>query len=719
MSQPLRRVSRAAAVVRRTATVLVMVFAAACGNDRTTAPALRTPPSAAVHGTYTTLGTYSIPIPPNNTFGGAQPVANTGILVPAGTYYRVRVDGTVTVSANPEYVQAYGTPWDKMGTFGPFGTIDGELVVQLKARNTDGSGANPISFVNPQYNIGSSAPDSARSDVVYASKAIEVQAGRSGIGGVTSDNCCHWSIGMFALTASQTVTVEQVTDVAHVVANPVAVHPNTQVTFTASRDDGGNLIVYNWHWQPDAGQPGNATNLCGGGNPCQMTVAGSGTMLVYTNVGNPTAHVTVYQATSDTSFKLAADRSTVPYRDTATFTPLYNGVPGPAARWHWAALDTSTHDTTACAPGISPCKKLMLTTGTMWVYTSTTPGQGDSASAPVTVQPPRIHVACDPETVIRTTSVACTAQASGALAVSGWTFTADDAAVGTVSGPSTSPLKWEGMAVAPGVVTAQGTVDGVAATSDTARIIMTARTGTGWNSHGDTLAVRDDSGSFECHIEPHYAATVAGWAGPPGCVGDYAFTPHAIPQDSAVTVRQVPAGGPNAGLWYVSVLNARLEFHAQVLKDYRPDGNKYTFASDSVTKVACQTALGTATSGSVSQVNLSCNHNPDFTSFYNKLWRHEGCHARLAFIKFEDVPDPFGPTEPLVARDSGGLVNAAFYVPNGLFDTSGQVLEFSDAIDVMGDTKYTIWLFNPNATPQAWLRDTTFIAHDYIINDWC
>jgi hypothetical protein len=169
----------------------------------------------------------------------------------------------------------------------------------------------------------------------------------------------------------------------------------------------------------------------------------------------------------------------------------------------------------------------------------------------------------------------------------------------------------------------------------------------------------------------------------------------------------------------VSVLNARLEFHAQVLKDYRPDGNKYTFASDSVTKVACQTALGTATSGSVSQVNVSCNQNPDFTSFYNKLWRHEGCHARLAFIKFEDVPDPFGPTEPLVARDSGGLVNTAFYVPNGLFDTSGQVLEFSDAIDVMGDTKYTIWLFNPNATPQAWLRDTTFIAHDYIINDWC
>ena len=33
--------------------------------------------------------------------------------------------------------------------------------------------------------------------------------------------------------------------------------------------------------------------------------------------------------------------------------------------------------------------------------------------------------------------------------------------------------------------------------------------------------------------------------------------------------------------------------------------------------------------------------------------------------------------------------------------------------------QYTIWIFNPDATPQAWLRDTTFIAHDYMINDWC
>ncbi len=40
MSQSLRRVSRAAAVVRLGATVLVVVFAATCVRDQPTAPAL-------------------------------------------------------------------------------------------------------------------------------------------------------------------------------------------------------------------------------------------------------------------------------------------------------------------------------------------------------------------------------------------------------------------------------------------------------------------------------------------------------------------------------------------------------------------------------------------------------------------------------------------------------------------------------------------------------
>jgi hypothetical protein len=111
---------------------------------------------------------------------------------------------------------------------------------------------------------------------------------------VTNDNCCNWAIGYYALSASQTVTVEKITDLVHLVANPVVVRPNRQVTFTASRDDGGTLAIDHWWWQPDAGQSGNPTQPCWSLNPCQTNVAGSGTMYVYTNVGNASVHVTVY-----------------------------------------------------------------------------------------------------------------------------------------------------------------------------------------------------------------------------------------------------------------------------------------------------------------------------------------------------------------------------------------------------------------------------------------
>ena len=186
--------------------------------------------------------------------------------------------------------------------------------------------------------------------------------------------------------------------------------------------------------------------------------------------------------------------------------------------------------------------------------------------------------------------------------------------------------------------------------------------------------------------------------------------------DSAVKAKLV-AGGPNAGLWYVGQLNGRLEFHAQALKDFRPDGNAYTFAFDSITRAACQDSLGTKTSGTVTQVNLQCQLNPNYSAFYTNLWRHEGCHATLAFQKFEDLPDPITATEGIVARDSGSLVRNAFLAPNGLQDTSQPAFEYTNAIDVMGSSQYTIWIFNPG--PQTWWRDTSFVAHDYIVTLSC
>ena len=90
---------------------------------------------------------------------------------------------------------------------------------------------------------------------------------------------------------------------------------------------------------------------------------------------------------------------------------------------------------------------------------------------------PSISVVCTPSSVVRASStpVACSASASGgALVVTGWTFTPDDAQAGVVSSAQTSTF-WTGMAVASGGVTVQGTVGGVVANSETGRITVAAR----------------------------------------------------------------------------------------------------------------------------------------------------------------------------------------------------------------------------------------------------
>jgi hypothetical protein len=365
-----RRSGGVAPVTRALAAVVAAALASACRDDAT-APAKA--PGAAVRTITTTLGTYSIPIPGTNVDGGAQPVAGTGIIVPAGTYYRIRVNGSVTATANPAWDCAGGAPTG--GTYGPAGTgYYAELLVLLRARKTDGSGSNAVNFLH-------AAGDSARSDIRYASQSIEIEAGRNGISLVCNHNNGTGRIPGYLLSASQSVTVEQVTDVVHLVANPSYVHANQQVTFTASRDDGEGVSVQSWHWEPDPGKPGTPSNPCWWLNPCQFNPKGSGTMTVYTTTGSATAHVTVYS-----TFELVADNSTVADGDTVTFTAKYDGVPGPAARWQWIPTAPAP-DSAACPHDTGPCKKEIQQSGTMTAFSSVA---GESDSKQVTVVVPSL-----------------------------------------------------------------------------------------------------------------------------------------------------------------------------------------------------------------------------------------------------------------------------------------------------------------------------------------
>lgn len=379
---------------RAVAAILSALVLVDCGSDRPTGPAgSQHRPDVAASHTITSLGTYSIPIPPDNTnsyaiccnyttTSGAQSMTGTGIVIPAGSLYRVRVHGTVTVSPNPAHQAAYpnNPDYSASGTYGPGGLGSyGQLLVLMQLHNTDGSGTVTVNLYNPQGGAG--GPDTASTPILYATKAAELWVGRVGIGGSTNDNCCHWNIGDYALTASQTVTVEQLTNFVHVTATPAFVHSGQQVTFKVDNDDGTPQAVNGWTWTRDPGTNANPPNGCFWAiNPCTAAVFGSGTMTASTNYGAPSAHVTVY-----TNFTLDADNTSPHWGDSVTFTPKYDGVAGPAARWRWVPDDSATHDTSACPPSTSSCKKAVTGSGTMWAYTASTVGQGDSASKHVTV----------------------------------------------------------------------------------------------------------------------------------------------------------------------------------------------------------------------------------------------------------------------------------------------------------------------------------------------
>lgn len=370
-------------------------------------------PSRASFTTVTPIGNAPLSIPGNNLNGAVQAVSSTGITVPAGTYYRVRVVGTVTASRNGLYGSCFPThvtPW--VGTWGPAGTPAYELIVQLQWRYASGGSPSPLAYA-------STSSSAIRSDIKYADQDVVILAGRTGIAGAGSHPTCAPSpgVGAYDLSSNQTVYVEKVTDVAHLVASPSYIKTPTQVTFTASRDDSLTLQVQSWHWQPNGG---SAITPCWWLNPCQMTVSSSGTMTVYTNVGPATAQVTLYS-----NFDLDADKSTVAPGDTVAFTPKYDGVAGPAACWQWVP-DTGSPDAKICNDASVPRKMAMTTSGTMWAFTAETGGESDSKHVSVVV--PTLTLTASPSSGVAPASVTFTPSWSDGhpiTAVTQWVWVAD------------------------------------------------------------------------------------------------------------------------------------------------------------------------------------------------------------------------------------------------------------------------------------------------------
>jgi hypothetical protein len=399
MSLSFRSLSRAC--------LLVIAAAVASCRDEPTSPGrtLSLSPSAPL-ATITVLGTATLDVPPENDpssgglpanwiDGGGVPVHSSGIQIPPGSSYRVKVSGRITASQNPDFAPtcSLGASFPDEGSYGPAGTGNAghELHVYLALQENGGVVREIQSFYAEQ--TGKFAPDSAMSDFIYSAAGGTLLVGRAGMWGVCMDNSTGAHEGKYLLSGSQTVTVETYNEVLKLTAAPSYIKSGTPVTFTARRSDGGtNVTIWAWHWSKDPGVTASGPS-CPNSNPCLSGVNGSGTMsvdgIVNGHAYTASAHVTIYNG-----FALDADQASVYIGDTVVFTPRYDGIAGSAARWNWVPSDTASRDEN-CTDVTGPCAKLMIVSGRMWAYTDPTPGHGDSAFANVTVQLPTLSLSVD------------------------------------------------------------------------------------------------------------------------------------------------------------------------------------------------------------------------------------------------------------------------------------------------------------------------------------
>jgi hypothetical protein len=197
-------------------------------------------------------------------------------------------------------------------------------------------------------------------------------------------------------------------------ATPAYIKMGQNVTFTPQWSDGRSTVPDMWYWTWTADHPPGNTGCGYWEDPCTKPVLETGTMKVQLRRNGvdryATTRVVVYS-----SYTLDADQTTVHPGDTVTFTPKYDGAPGPAARWKWVA-DSGSGTTVACSAGVTPCKAKIHESGTMWAFAAN--AGGDSASRHVAATLPRRHLHLSPTDTVWVdtgSTVGFTASAEGAV----------------------------------------------------------------------------------------------------------------------------------------------------------------------------------------------------------------------------------------------------------------------------------------------------------------
>jgi hypothetical protein len=195
--------------VRGMAALALAVLAAACADAPTqsSAPA----PAPLMQGSAGGFrGEWQFPIPENSVPGRLNSTP-TSIVVPRAGVYRVRVQGTVMVTNNPEYpgpCDVDGTPTAALGTFGPQGFVTPFRQRVMQARVS----TEPIDFQG--YNLGLAAVDSQTIErEVYLAAGQQLHADWTGYPGsvsCSSPDGLGATIAYYLFSGGFTLTVTEV-----------------------------------------------------------------------------------------------------------------------------------------------------------------------------------------------------------------------------------------------------------------------------------------------------------------------------------------------------------------------------------------------------------------------------------------------------------------------------------------------------------------------------
>jgi len=374
---------------------------------------------------------------------------------------------------------------------------------------------------------------------------------------------------------------------------------------------------------------------------------------------------------------------------------------------------------------LNPCLHTPVTNGTIRVI-GTIGKKTDTATRQLTVTMPRISVACGPLVgedtilhiagspapgvpVLRGQTTYCHAVVyHRPWQLSKWIFTPDDQSVGTISMAATSSWDWNGPAVAAGAVTVEGTVNGIAAISDTARL----------NVKFDTLrfpidSAKADTGQFDCGFSvPAWTIRTPtqfrlAWTRVPGRCGTTEDSKPVLDPNPRLTAavfdteNVVPAGGPNAGLWYVRNLAAtRLWLRTQVMRDLRDNGAHYVLKAEERPGQGCGLPDGTSAFFTTLVVDGVCMQSTAGNDMVSWAWRHEGCHMARAADVLTNSDTTNAKLESIlrvVSKDST-IVHEA--TRNLLTLINDSAFDYSKGLDV-GSMSWIVWS-PPEISLEVW-----------------